>query len=130
MMQTTDDILIVDDEVSIAQMLADMFRDEGYKVRVAHDGASALLQIVEHQPGLLLLDVALPVMMGSDLLQYLRRNGFPDLPIIMMTASLSPAVYLNQGATEVLPKPFDVNVLLNKVAHYLPNKRERAAGGE
>src|SRR6476620_7861501 len=41
MMQTTDDILIVDDEVSIAQMLADMFRDEGYKVRVAHDGASA-----------------------------------------------------------------------------------------
>jgi DNA-binding response OmpR family regulator len=129
-MQTSNDILIVDDEVPIAQMLADMLRDEGYKVRVVHDGASALLQVVARRPGLLLLDVALPVMMGSDLLSYLRHNGFADLPIIMMTAGLSPGVYLNQGATEVLPKPFDVNVLLDKVALYLPNQRERAANGE
>jgi DNA-binding response OmpR family regulator len=124
-MQTSNEILIVDDEAAIAQLLADVLQDEGYSIRVAHDGATALLEIVKHRPGLVLLDVALPVMLGSDLLVYLRRHGFSDLPIIIMTAGLSPPVYLMQGATEVLPKPFDVNVVVEKVAQYLPLERER-----
>ena len=124
-MQTSNEILIVDDEAAIAQLLADVLQDEGYSIRVAHDGATALLEIVKHRPGLVLLDVALPVMLGSDLLVYLRRHGFSDLPIIIMTAGLSPPVYLMQGATEVLPKPFDVNVVVEKVAQYLPLERDR-----
>ena len=72
----------------------------------------------------------MPVMLGSDLLVYLRRHGFKDLPIIMMTAGLSPLVYLVQGATEVIPKPFDINLVVEKVAQYLPLERGRAAGAE
>jgi len=127
-MQTSNEVLIVDDEAAIAQLLADVLHEEGYRVRVAHDGASALLEIMKRRPGLVLLDVAMPVMLGSDLLVYLRRHGFSDLPIIIMTAGLSPLVYLTQGATEVLPKPFDVDVVVEKVAHYLPLERGRAAG--
>ena len=127
-MQASNDILIVDDEAPIAELLADVLQDEGYSIRVARDGASALLEIIKRPPGLVLLDVAMPVMLGSDLLIYLRQHGFSDLPIIIMTAGLSPLVYLTQGATEVLPKPFDVNVVVEKVAHYLP--LGRAAGGE
>jgi len=119
-MQASNDILIVDDEAPIAQLLADVLQDEGYSVRVARDGASALLEIINRPPGLVLLDVAMPVMLGSDLLVYLRRHGFGALPIIIMTAGLSPLLYLAQGATEVLPKPFDVNVVVEKVARYLP----------
>jgi DNA-binding response OmpR family regulator len=129
-MQGENDILVVDDEAPIAQLLAEMLHEEGYEVRVVHDGASALLEIVERPPGLVLLDVAMPVMLGSDLLQYLRQHGFSDLPIIIMTASLHPSAYLNQGATDVLPKPFDVNRLLDTVAHYLPLNQQRKAGAE
>jgi DNA-binding response OmpR family regulator len=126
-MQASKDILIVDDEAPIAELLADVLQDEGYSIRVARDGASALLEILKRPPGLVLLDVAMPVMLGSDLLVYLRRHGFSDLPIIIMTAGLSPLVYLTQGATEVLPKPFDVNTVVEKVAHYLPREPRRAA---
>ena len=123
-MQASNDILIVDDEAPIAELLADVLEDEGYSIRVARDGASALLEIMKRPPGLVLLDVAMPVMLGSDLLVYLRRHGFDDLPIIIMTAGLSPLVYLSQGATEVLPKPFDVNMVVEKVAQYLPRERD------
>ena len=129
-MLINNDILIVDDDAAIAQLLADVLNDEGYTIRVAHDGASALLDIIRNRPGLVLLDVAMPVMLGSDLLVYLRRHGFSDLPIIIMTAGLSPLVYLAQGATEVLPKPFDVNLVVEKVAQYLPLEGECAAGTE
>lgn len=129
-MQASNDILIVDDEAPIAQLLADVLQDEGYSIRIARDGASALLEIIRRPPGLVLLDVAMPVMLGSDLLVYLRRHGFSDLPIIIMTAGLSPLVYLAQGATEVLPKPFDVNVVVEKVTQYLPHESGRAAGAE
>jgi len=129
-MQASNEILIVDDEDPIAQLLADVLQDEGYRIRVARDGATALLEIIKSPPGLVLLDVAMPVMLGSDLLVYLRRHGFADLPIIMMTAGLSPLVYLSQGATEVIPKPFDVDMVVEKVAQYLPLERGRAAGAE
>ena len=129
-MQTSNEILIVDDEAPIAQLLSDVLYDEGYNIRVARDGASALLEIIRRPPGLVLLDVAMPVMLGSDLLVYLRRHGFDDLPIIIMTAGLSPLLYLAQGATEVLPKPFDVNVVVEKVAQYLPLEHGREAGTE
>lgn len=129
-MQVSNEILIVDDEAPIAQLLADVLQDEGYNIRVAHDGATALLEIIRHPPGLVLLDVAMPVMLGSDLLVYLRRHGFGDLPIFIMTAGLSPLVYLSQGATEVIPKPFDVNLVVDKVAQYLPLERGRAADAE
>jgi DNA-binding response OmpR family regulator len=119
-MQQLNDILVVDDEVPITQFIAAALEEEGYSVRIAHDGASALLEIIERPPCLVLLDVAMPVMVGDELLRYLRRKGFADLPVIMMTAGLRPEIYLSQGATEVLPKPFDVEVLLNKVARYMP----------
>src|SRR5258708_33520411 len=113
-MQASNEILVVDDEAPIAQLLADVLQDEGYSIRVARDGATALLEIIRRPPGLVLLDVAMPVMLGSDLLVYLRRHGFGDLPIIIMTAGLSPLVYLAQGATEVIPKPFDVDLVEEK----------------
>jgi two-component system, OmpR family, response regulator MprA len=124
-MQKSNEILIVDDEAPIAQLLADVLYDEGYATRVARDGATALLEIMKRPPGLVILDVAMPVMLGSDLLVYLRRHGFEHLPIIIMTAGLSPMVYLAQGATEVMPKPFDVDLVVEKVARYLPLEHHR-----
>ena len=119
-MQQLNDILVVDDEVPIAQMIATALQEEGYPVRFVHDGASALLEILARPPCLVLLDIAMPVMVGDELLRYLRRNGYTDLPVIVMTAGLHPDIYLSQGATEVLPKPFDMEVMFEKVARYMP----------
>jgi DNA-binding response OmpR family regulator len=128
-MQQLDDILVVDDEVPIAEFIAAALQEEGYPVRIAHDGASALLEIVERRPSLVLLDVAMPVMVGDELLRNLRQNGYADLPVIIMTAGLHPEIYLSQGANDVLPKPFDMEVLLEKVARYIPPANRTQAIG-
>jgi CheY-like chemotaxis protein len=125
-MQHDNDILVVDDDVHIAEFLCDVLVEEGYTVRVAHDGASALLAIKQRCPALVMLDVAMPVMVGDELLRYLRSHGYADLPVIMMTASLQPERYLACGATRVLPKPFDVEVLLECVARYVPQSAQQA----
>jgi two-component system OmpR family response regulator len=118
-------IMIVDDEVAITQWVAEALRDEGYSVRVAQDGASALLAMREQAPDLVLLDIAMPVMTGDELLLRLRRGSFPDLPIIVMTAGLHAETFLAQGATYVLPKPIALDTLLEVVAHYIKLQRAR-----
>jgi CheY-like chemotaxis protein len=113
-------ILVVDDEVEIATFVAEILRDEGYRVRIAHDGGSALMDIMQHPPALVMLDIAMPVMVGDDVLRFLRRNGYGDLPVVIMTAGLHPEIYRRSGATEVLPKPFDIDTLLEIVAEHMP----------
>ena len=105
----TFDIIVVDDEAAIARVIADLLVEEGYHVGVFHDGASALLAILEHQPRLVLLDNAMPVMTGGELLTELRRRGFSQLPIILMSAATRLNDFLDQGATGVLPKPFELD---------------------
>ncbi|MFO7167300.1 MAG: response regulator [Chloroflexota bacterium] len=118
--------MVVDDETSIAELIAETLEEEGYLVRVHHDGASALLDIVQQAPDLLLLDIAMPVMVGDELLRYLRSHGYADLPVIVMTAGLHPELYLTQGANAVLPKPFDLNTMLDLVQRHLERQRARA----
>lgn len=105
------DILIADDEVPIAQVIAELLCEEGYAVRVVHDGASALLAIKERQPMLALLDIAMPVLTGDELLAQLRSEGY-DLPIILMSAGSRLSELHEHGATALLPKPFGLDTLL------------------
>lgn len=122
------DVLIVDDEPPIAEFIAEVLEEEGYRVRVLHDGAAALLDIMRRRPRMVILDVAMPVMMGDELLRYLRRHGFGDLPIVIMTAGMNPQSYIAYGAVAVLPKPFDVQALLTTVERYMPPERAEARG--
>lgn len=111
------DILIVDDEVYIAQLIADILADEGFSTRICHDGASALQIIHNTSPRLVLLDIGMPIMSGEELLRMLgnpERRGFP---VIVMTASPKPQRFLEEGATAVLPKPFELEGLISQVLH-------------
>lgn len=114
------DVLVVDDDCSIAQFIREALEEEGYNVRLAHDGASGLLAIKQCRPGMVFLDVAMPVMVGDELLRYLRRNGYADLPVVIMTAGLRPEAYLADGANGILPKPFEMAALFDQVFLYLP----------
>ncbi len=118
MEQHRGNVLVVDDEVMITQWIVELLSEEGYSVRIAHDGASALLAIREQVPDVVLLDIAMPVMAGDELLLRLRRGTYPELPIIVMTAGMNAEIYRSQGATWVLEKPIDLDTLLGTIARY------------
>lgn len=122
------EILVVDDHREIAELVAEMLCDEGYSVRTAHDGASALLAIRQRCPDLLILDVAMPVLTGDQVLLRLRSEGLRTLPVILMTADRSPERFSALGADEIVPKPFDIACMMRTVAGFVQPRREGVGG--
>ncbi len=118
-MHRSGDVLVVDDEANIVDLIAEVLHEEGYQVRRAHDGKSALATLGDSIPSMILLDMSMPDMIGTTLLQRIRDGGMMDLPVIIMTAGAhSPEALVAQGATGYLAKPFDLDDLLNCVARY------------
>jgi CheY-like chemotaxis protein len=116
-------VLIVDDQNDIVDLIVDFLRDEGYTVRGVTDGTAALAAIAEQPPALILLDMFMPQMTGSELWEYLQGNQLADIPVILMTASPSAAEQLlAQGATDYLAKPFDLDNLLACVERYVTSE--------
>jgi DNA-binding response OmpR family regulator len=118
------EILVVDDQEEIAEMLAEALADEGYRVRVASDGLSALQSIQHRQPDLLILDVMMPRMRGDQLVCRLRSDGATQLPIILMTADRAPERYAGLGASALLRKPFDMGALLATVGNHIGSRMQ------
>lgn len=111
-------IVVADDEEPIRSLVTEVLEEEGYIVQAVGDGSTALSLIHTYRPSLALLDVAMPVMMGDEVLRRLRTDGL-TLPVIVMTAGTSPQRFLRVGASAVLPKPFTLEHLLAVVAHAL-----------
>jgi DNA-binding response OmpR family regulator len=109
-------ILIVDDEPTIAALVAESLHDAGYCVAVVHDRASAVRIGL---PDLVLLDINMPVMPGDEVLRELRSNSFASLPIIVMSAAAHPERFLARGATATLTKPINIDLLLAIVTRCL-----------
>lgn len=110
-------VLIVEDEIDLAQTLADGLRAEGYLVDVAHDGATALAAMGRADVDLLLLDRDLPVLGGDAVCRLLREQRHP-VRILMLTASggLDDRVTgLDLGADDYLAKPFAYVELLARI---------------
>lgn len=74
-----------------------MLEDEGYTVQAVGDGRAALAAIQSDSPALALLDAAMPVMTGDGTLRQLCAEG-PFIPVIIMTAGMSPQRFLQSGA--------------------------------
>src|SRR5215471_5123011 len=81
---SNETILIIDDEESVRKSLADVMRDEGYEVVVAGSGKEGLDLVLEAQPALVLLDIAMPEMDGVETLRRMKEIR-PDMPVIMVT---------------------------------------------
>lgn len=120
-MSPLGDILVVDDEVNIVDLITEVLTEEGYNVRRAHDGTSALALIKNAPPALILLDMSMPDMAGITLLQHLRSTDTNNIAVVIMTAgSHSPEALMAHGATGFLAKPFELDALLDCVARYVP----------
>jgi DNA-binding response OmpR family regulator len=129
-------ILVIEDEPSVAIALRDSLESEGYQVQTAKDGSEGLrlasVGAGDDGPELIILDLMLPKISGLEVCQRLRRAGV-ETPVIMLTArgAASDAAFgLKLGADDYIPKPFDVGELLARVEAVLRRAKRPQTGPE
>lgn len=125
-------IVIVEDEVALADTIAFNLREEGYAVRVVYDGLSAVETIRHEQADLVLLDVMLPGLDGLEICRLLRRQ-FDDLPVLMLTAKareIDKVIGLEVGADDYITKPFGMLELIARVRAALRRAKRSGADTE
>lgn len=120
-------ILVVDDSVTILEMIKSMLVSNGYEVLTASDGAEALEVARAESPDLILLDVMLPKLDGYRVCRLLKFDQkYRSIPIIMLTAKTeeqSMATGIRTGADQYLTKPVEPERLLSAVAGELARAR-------
>ncbi|HEX9668843.1 MAG TPA: response regulator transcription factor [Thermoanaerobaculia bacterium] len=110
-------ILLVEDEVHLAEGLAYNLRNAGYDVDVTDSGEDALERVTHHKYDLMLLDVMLPGISGLEVAQRLRKAG-QILPIVMVSArgrTADAVAGIEAGADDYVTKPFDLDEVLARL---------------
>lgn len=113
-------ILIIDDDLQLLALLQTGLESKGYEVLVTNSGEQGLQQLEQNRPHLIILDVMLPEMDGWEICRRIRMIS--STPIVMLTgleAKKHVVKGLNLGADDYIVKPFDINVLLARVAAVL-----------
>jgi len=113
---STDLILVVEDEPSIAEVVGLYLRRSGYEVIFAQDGLEAQNKIESRTPDLIIMDLMLPIIDGFELTRWLRDQS--DTPIIMLTArrdEVDRIAGLEMGADDYILKPFSPQEVVSRV---------------
>lgn len=109
-------ILIVDDDENIAELISLYLTKECFETKIVYDGESALSEISEFQPNLILLDLMLPGIDGYQVCREVRKNN--NVPIIMLSAkgeTFDKVLGLELGADDYMIKPFETKELVARV---------------
>jgi len=124
MQDTSQTILVVDDDPKLCELLARYLGQENFTVATAHDAPAMDAYLVEHRPDLIVLDLMLP---GEDGLSIARRlSNSSDIPLLMLSArgeEVDRIVGLEMGADDYLPKPFNPRELLARVRAVLRRRQ-------
>jgi two-component system response regulator PilR (NtrC family) len=121
MTDTSPCLLIVDDELSMRELLEYMFKREGYRVDCAENGRKAVALVGSNSYDLLLCDIRLGDISGLDVLRACKKHH-PDTVVIMISAYASTEIAveaMNEGAYDYVPKPFNKDELMETVAKAL-----------
>lgn len=112
-------ILIIEDEHDLAELVAFNLEKEGYRPLIAHDGTAGLEAARHDQPDLILLDLMLPGIMGTELCKLLKNHEkTSSIPVIMLTAKgeeIDRVVGFEVGADDYIVKPFSSRELLLRI---------------
>jgi len=124
-------ILLVEDERSLSDPLAFLLQQEGYEVEVAEDGLTALTVFDTFDPDLILLDLMLPGLPGTEVCRQVRAHS--DVPIVMLTAKdaeVDIVVGLELGADDYVTKPYSPRELIARIRAVLRRRVEDRGGDD
>lgn len=123
----TRNILIVDDNQHLREILARMLRFSGYEISQAASGSEAVKTAISVKPNLILLDIDLPDMKGSEVARALRKNSTSaHIPIIACSAFLglqTRAEALHAGMVDYLEKPISLERIKAKIEEFIRAER-------
>jgi len=124
-------ILVVDDERTLRETLAEGLEEEGYAVFQAADGREAVDAFRKHHPDLILLDLMLPELSGTEVCRIIRaESGVPILMLTAKSAEIDKVVGLELGADDYVTKPFSFRELLARVRALLRRAEAQAQATE
>jgi two-component system nitrogen regulation response regulator NtrX len=109
-------ILIIDDEPELCKMIAEFLFDAGYSASYALNGPDGLAMIKRDLPSLILLDIGMPGMDGTEAMR-LIHDQFPAIPVVVLTGHRDTETVkkmIELGASEYLTKPINLETLLNQ----------------
>lgn len=124
-------VLIVEDEESLADPLAFLLRKEGFEATVATDGPAALAEFDRSGADIVLLDLMLPGMSGTDVCRQLRaRSGVPVIMVTARDSEIDKVVGLEIGADDYVTKPYSSRELIARIRAVLRRGVENEDGGD
>ncbi len=115
-------VLIIDDEDTIAKMIADVLESKVSDVIISSSGAEGLYRAREFEPDVIVLDLNMPGMDGFEVMNKLRKNQkTADIPVLIITVddtAKNKKKGIELGAEKFLSKPFSINALEKAVCSY------------
>lgn len=115
-MNSSKNILIIEDEVPISELISYAFKKEGFKCSIANDGNTGLELLKKYEFNLIILDLMLPDISGFDVCREATKEY--NIPIVMLTAKsdlMDKICGLELGADDYVCKPFDIRELITRV---------------
>jgi DNA-binding response OmpR family regulator len=126
-MNDTPHILICDDQPAIHETLGAYLENEGYTYSSTYDGEAAMKTVQEHMPDLIVLDIMMPKLSGTDVCREIRKTS--QVPIIMLTAKgeeIDRVLGLELGADDYIVKPFSPREVVARIKAVLRRMSEQA----
>jgi len=121
-------VLVVDDEVTFADTLAQRLKMRDLKVKTVYDGEQALSKVKEEEPDVMILDLKMPGMHGMEVLREIRK-AYPDIQVIVLTGhgtEKDEEESKRLGGFDYMNKPADIDHLEHKIRKAFKEKVERA----
>jgi len=126
-------ILIIEDERDLAELLAFNLQQAGFAATMVHDGAAGLTEALAHPPDLVILDLMLPGLLGTEVCRRLRQErATAAVPVLMLTArgeEIDRVVGFEVGADDYVVKPFSVREVVLRVKALLRRSGDAPAEG-
>lgn len=124
-----NNVLIVDDEISLLEIYERIIKDFGYNVIKANSGDEAIRALNTHAIDLVLSDMRMANGDGLDVIKHVRNELQSHIPVIILTgfSNQSQNEIIAQGADTILFKPISLNDLINTILIYLPQTKQASA---
>lgn len=112
-------IVVVDDEHHILGILSEVLGSEGLDAVTFVDAYSALTYMLAHPPALVITDLLMPALDGREFIRLLREQHGPDVPVVVMSASVNSKAVASLPVQAFVAKPFDLDDVVRVVARLL-----------